>query len=468
MLVVLLVISVLGYSIQTLVENRLRDNLDAGLNSTADALTSLLLTDPETDVTQQVLRLTTGINQTSQEAETTYVRLYDWQGLPLPLGDVQPPLPEAEPGQLQGLLGPKLETVLLPDSTQLRLLTSPVMYGGDVFAYVQVVRDLGPINRIASQLQTTLVVGALLAALIAGVLAYILAFQALKPFSEIVEDTADVGVEQLSHRLPHNYGVNEVSSLAYSFNSLLDRLEKAFELQRSFVADASHEIRTPLTSIRGNLEVLLLDPDLSPQNREAIRHVESESARLSRLVTNLLLMARADAGQSLPAHRPVDLHALVLETIHQARGLSRNVSVRLVREDQAIVAGDADQIKQVLFNLLDNAIKFTPDGGRVSVSVYPEADCGKLEVRDDGAGIPPADVQRIFDRFYQVERGRRGASGSGLGLSIAAWVVRAHNGRIDVESKLGEGSVFTVSLPLYEPRTEAKLAAGPVRAALHE
>ncbi|MDQ3855365.1 MAG: HAMP domain-containing histidine kinase [Chloroflexota bacterium] len=459
--VVLLVLSVLGFSIQKLVENGLHDNVDAGLQARGRTLAAFLVSDPDSDLAQQAARVTTGLVQTSQDAETTYVRLYDSAGFAVPLGDTAPPIPDATQKELRALRSPRLETIETPDQGELRVLTRPVYYGRNVFAYIQVGRELGPVNRIANDLQNTLVLGTILAAVVAGTLAYVLAHQALKPFSDIVEDTAQIRVEHLNQRLPADYGVAEVSSLAHSFNSLLDRLEKAFELQRRFVADASHELRTPLTSIRGNLDVLLLDPELSPSTREALRKVAAEAARLSRLVTNLLLLARAEAGQSKPRHQPVDLHDLVLETVGQVRGLAHSVSVRLAREEQAIVTGDGDQIRQVLYNLLDNAVKFTPDGGQVSVSVYPEDGWGKVEVRDSGIGIAADDLERVFERFYQAERSPRGTSGSGLGLSIVSWVVRAHGGRITAESKLGEGSTFAVWLPLYVKQPAVSAPAAP-------
>ncbi len=446
-LVVLLVIGALGLGIQLLVESRLRANLDADLQTRARQVTAFVLSDPDADLTQQVERLTVGAGLGGQEADVTYLRLYLATGLPLP-GPV-PPIEESSPRELQLLPeNSVLQTRQEEDGSQFRVLTRRVVYEGQALAYFQLARSLEPVERISAQLRNALIVGGLLAAAIAGVLAYMLAYQALKPFSAIVEDARYISADRLSTRLPMSYGVDEVSRLAHTFNSLLDRLQKAFDLQRRFVADASHELRTPLTTIRGNVDVLLLDPDLDPATRDALRQVSAESARLSRLITNLLLLARADASEARRPTRPVDLHALVLETVRQARLMSATVATSLEREDQAVVAGDADQLKQVVLNLLDNALKYTPDGGRVYVSVYAEDNWAKIEVRDTGIGISPEDLEHIFDRFYRAERGSSSAGGSGLGLSIVNWVVRAHGGRVTVESTLGEGSTFTILLPL--------------------
>lgn len=462
-LIVLLIVASLGVGIHTLVDHRLREDLDKGLESRARQIARFILSDTDTDLARQVQRLSGGINGGEPESDVIYIRLYDTSGLALPLDGPIPPIPDATPQELRRLKGPAIKTVVGREGTRMRVVTQPVLYRSAPIAYIQASRSLAPVERITGQLRSALVVGGVLAGLLAGLLAYILAYQALRPFSEIVEDTREIGADTLDRRLPSTYGVDEVSRLARSFNSLLDRLQNAFDLQKRFVADASHELRTPLTTIRGNIDVLLLDPRLSPEVRASLQNVSTESARLTRLISNLLLMARADVGSSPSSFRPVDLHALVLETVHQSLASTEDVSLSLGREDQVSVAGDADQLKQVLLNLVDNALKYTPSGGQVTVSVYSEGPWAKIEVSDNGIGISQPDLERIFDRFYRAERNLRGVSGSGLGLSIVHWVVRSHGGRITVESALGEGSTFTVWLPLFgSTDTTAADPGGPV------
>ncbi len=457
-LVVVLIIAVLGVGIQLLVETRLRANVETDLKLHGDQLAAVIVDDVDTDVTAQVNRLVEGLNFGSSGGDVTYVRLYDSTGLPLPVAGPQSPIPDANPRQLLRLRGQPIRVEQATDGSELLVLTRRVNYEGHTLAFLQVARDLGPVTRVTSQLRRTLIAGTILAAAAAAVLSYVLAYQALRPFSTIVDDAARIGPEDIHRRLPPQYGVAEVDKLAQSFNALLDRLQKAFDLQRRFVADASHELRTPLTTIRGNVDVMLLDPELSPSVRQSLQHVSSESARLSRLVTNLLMLARVEAGQSGPQFAPVDLHALVLETVAQARAMSDKVDIRLGQEDQATVPGDADQLRQVLHNLIDNAVKYTPAGGHVRVSVYREGTWAKLEVSDTGVGISPQDIEHIFDRFYRSERTRHGAAGSGLGLSIVNWVVRAHGGRVTVESRLGRGTTFTVWIPLLAPVPAALLS----------
>jgi signal transduction histidine kinase len=171
---------------------------------------------------------------------------------------------------------------------------------------------------------------------------------------------------------------------------------------------------------------------------------------MGRLVANLLLLARGDEARAI-ARRPVELDVLLLEVARQARALAQGVSVTLSHEDQALVRGDADLLKQLLLNLVDNALTYTPPGGHVDLALSVADGQARLAVRDTGPGIAPADLARIFERFYRLDRARsRRSGGAGLGLAIARWIAEAHGGRIEVQSTVGQGSTFTVVLPLAE------------------
>jgi hypothetical protein len=206
------------------------------------------------------------------------------------------------------------------------------------------------------------------------------------------------------------------------------------------VADASHELRTPLATIRGRSEVLLLSPTLDHHTREGLVMIRDEAGRMGRLVANLLLLAQGDEARAI-ARRPVELDVLLLEVARQARALAQDVSVTLSHEDQALVRGDADLLKQLLLNLVDNALTYTPPGGHVDLALSVADGHARLAVQDTGPGIPPAEVARIFERFYRLDRARsRRSGGASMGLAIARWIAEAHGGRIEVQSTVGQGS----------------------------
>jgi signal transduction histidine kinase len=234
---------------------------------------------------------------------------------------------------------------------------------------------------------------------------------------------------------------------------MLSRLETLFRTQRRFVADVSHELRTPLTTIQGNVELLRRGAAKDAEaRRETLADIETEVARMSRLVADLLLLARMDAGVELDVG-PVELDTLLLDVYRQAQVMSDGTDVCLGNEDQAVIQGDADRLRQLFLNLVDNALKYTPPGGCVTLSVQKTEGWVRVVVADTGVGIPPEDLQpgpsgvpMIFERFYRADPARS-RGGTGLGLSIVQWIVQAHGGRIEVESSVGSGSTFTVWLP---------------------
>jgi signal transduction histidine kinase len=225
-------------------------------------------------------------------------------------------------------------------------------------------------------------------------------------------------------------------------------LDATFAAERQFMADASHSLRTPLATLRGRSEVLLLSTALDPDTRAGLVTIRDEAAWMGRMVANLLVLARGDEGQTI-ARDPVELDLLLLDIVQQAHTLADGVEVRIGHEDQAVVLGDADLLKQAMLNLIENALAHTPSGGQIELSLTVRDDEACMAVRDTGTGIAPNDLTRIFDQFYRVDQSRsRYKGGAGLGLSIVRWVVEAHGGHVTVESALGAGSTFTVALPL--------------------
>ncbi len=275
----------------------------------------------------------------------------------------------------------------------------------------------------------------------------------LKPIKQITTAAdAIVATEDLKTRLPWQGPMDELGMLTSVFNRMLERLEHLFSVQQRFVADVSHELRTPLTAIRGNLDLI----KRYGADEESLEAIESEADRMARLVNELLFLARADYGELTLELEPLDLDTVVSEVYREAKILSkdRDLTVKIIDFEPARINGHADRLKQLLLNLVSNALKFTPDGGQVIINLRHEDDDAVIEVIDTGIGISAEDKERIFDRFFQTDasRARHHGEGVGLGLSIARWIVESHHGTISVASAPGKGATFTVKFPSLDAR----------------
>jgi two-component system, OmpR family, sensor kinase len=314
-------------------------------------------------------------------------------------------------------------------------------------AILQVARSLRDVDGTLTTLWQILLVGSVVATLAAFGAGWWLAGTAVRPINRITHTAREIGdTQDFSRRVAHSGPLDEVGRLAATFNTMLARLQAAFQTQRRFVADASHELRTPLTSIRGNLGLLQLDPPIAESDRLAVlADLVSESERLSRLVGDLLTLARSDAGRSL-RQDPVPLAPLVTDLVRRLAVPFPDRSIDVATQDDAVVTGDEDAITQLLLILLDNALKFTPLPGTVTVTVTMQDQRIALAVKDTGPGIDPETLPHVFERFYQGDA-MRSSVGTGLGLAIASALVQGMRGSIAVESRVGEGSTFTVMLP---------------------
>jgi heavy metal sensor kinase len=344
-------------------------------------------------------------------------------------------------------------TVVYGDQT-LRVLTMPLFVeapdGRALIGHLQVARliDIYPaLDRIKLTLVLT-GMGAVTFSLLVGV---IIINNLLRPLDNVTALALQITrADDLSRRLPDTGRRDELGTLTMVMNQTLERLERLFRAQQRFLADVSHELRTPLTTIRGNVDLMHRMNSADPTMLDIIR---DEVQRMSRLVGDLMLLARADSG-GLPIHRTaVALDTVLLDVYRQARHLAPEAEIVLQDVDQVSVLGDADRLKQLILNLVDNAVKYTPAGGRVTMSLAQVDGRAEIQIADSGIGIPESDLPLIFERFYRVDKSRsRAQGGSGLGLSIAKWIAQAHSGDIRVTSQVGQGSVFTVVLPVMNAR----------------
>jgi heavy metal sensor kinase len=337
------------------------------------------------------------------------------------------------------------------EEIHLRVLTYPLVAQpeGTVVGTMQLASPLTTVDEAQRSLLVLLLSGGLMAVLLAALVGWTTAAAALRPLEQMTETALQITrADDLSRRIPLNGPAQgEVGRLILAFNETLERLENLFETQRRFLADVSHELRTPLTTILGNLDLMRKMGHLDAESLEAI---SSETQRMKRLVQDILVLTQAESGKLPLGRAEVELDTLVLEVFQQSKVLAKErVEVRLGQEDQARVVGDRDRLKQVLLNLMSNAIEYTPIGGTVTLGLACVGDWARVTVSDTGPGIPQDELPHIFERFYRVDRSRRrtGQGGAGLGLSIAYWITRSHDGRLEVASEVGKGTTFSVWLP---------------------
>jgi two-component system heavy metal sensor histidine kinase CusS len=279
---------------------------------------------------------------------------------------------------------------------------------------------------------------------------YAISRQALSPVDSMTSEAAAIGIGNLSRRLAVPRTGDELERLASTWNHMLDRLESAVRQLTQFTADASHELRTPVALIRTTAELALRRPRTPEDYREALRQIVEESERTSRLVDDLLTLARADAGRTFLPAEPLDLTLLVRDVSQQAMilGAARRVEVHTETPIKPVtIQGNPPALRRLLFILLDNAIKYTPEDGTVTVSLRNDAS-PVLSVADTGIGIPPDALPHVFERFFRADPSRnRDFGGAGLGLAIARWIAERHNATITAESTPGLGSTFRVTFP---------------------
>jgi two-component system, OmpR family, sensor kinase len=306
-----------------------------------------------------------------------------------------------------------------------------------------------------------------LALLLAGIGGYLLARRSLAPVVAMSDQAARIGAQSLDERLPLENPRDELGRLATVFNDLLARLERAFTQQRQFMADASHELRTPVAILRAEADVALSRDRAPGEYRESLEVVRAAAGRLGGIVDNLFALARADAGHYRLRRSPLYLEEVIADTVRSLRAVARarGVALEFTPEAEAPFDGDEALLRHLLLNLLDNALKYTPAGGRVDVMLEARTGAYEVRVRDTGGGITPEVRPHIFERFYRGEDARireEGSvtSGAGLGLAIARWIAQTHGGTLELSESGPGGSTFTVRLPAPAPARSLQPVGG--------
>ena len=445
--VILLAIILAGFStgIYLTLRHNLYGNLDDSLQARANDLLPLVSDDGARPTLSQ------DVSTNSPDPGEQFVRVYDASGGPTSDNSGQAGTVAADLDAVQRALSGKTSTRgMSVDGEPFRVLVVPIEQDGRVIGALEVGRAADDVTDTLRSLLLVLGIAYPVTLGVASLGGIFLASRALSPIDKLTRLAQRISAEDLSQRLDLSLPDDEVGRLARTFDDMIARLEDAFRRQRQFTADASHELRTPLTAIKGQVEVALTRPREPGAYKEVLRSVNEQVDRLVRLVGSLLTLARADAGQIPVAPEAIDVPDLVGAAAEQVRPAAqqRDIELVLAAGPPVTLRADEDLLLQLLLNLLDNAIKYTPSGGRVTAGWSTDGTQIELWVRDTGAGIAPEHLPHIFDRFYRADKARsRADGGTGLGLSICRWITEAHGGSVSVESAPGQGATFTVRLP---------------------
>ena len=452
-------LALLGATSVMMLDHGLRNNVDDSLNSVARAVAESVrrpsLFRPSMEDTLE--------SMLGPQLAERFFQLLDPHGQPdprlVPTGRSKLPLSaealrNAERGQAT------LETVgLRPESEKsFRLLTWPVVRNNATVNIVQVAMSLENVQAARSRFLLVLLLLAPVALAGSALGGWFLARRALSPVDAMVEAARRIEAEDLAKRIPALSGDDELGRLAAVLNDMLARLERSFGAVRRFSADAAHELRTPLTILKGEIEVALKSSEAPAEIRQALVSCLEEVERLNSVVEDLLLMARMEGNALSARPTPVNL-AQVLEDVAPALGelAARAGSTCTMSPAPPLwIEGYDSLIFRLVFNLAENAIKYTPPGGKIEITLQQQNSSAVLEVKDNGPGIPADTLEHIFDRFYRGDPAREG-SGTGLGLALVRSIVQLHQGQIRVSSTLGEGSCFRVVLPLAPEPSSPKI-----------
>jgi heavy metal sensor kinase len=334
-----------------------------------------------------------------------------------------------------------------PAAQPFRLLATPILRGHQQ-QLVVIAEPLQGVDEAVGRILNLLLIAGPVAMAVAGIGAWWLLRRALDPVERMRRKAEEIGFDQLHERLSVPRAKDEIGQLAATLNAMLDRVEAGVRANRQLIADASHELRTPLAAMRVELDVSLRDGHRTAAEREVMESVRDDVDRMSRTVDNLITLARADEGRLDLLSGDVELDLALDAAARPLRALAEAKHVRLRSTGEPCrTRGDEQRLQHALANLIENAIKFTPPGGEVTLSSWRRGEEVGVTISDTGPGIPAAERDHVFDRFYRVDRSRsRESGGSGLGLAICREIATAHGGRLWVESEVGKGSAFSLAL----------------------
>jgi len=302
-----------------------------------------------------------------------------------------------------------------------------------------------------------LIIAGVIVVVMAGIGGLFLASRVLRPVEQITKTAQEIGEGDLSRRIDVKTN-DELGKLASTLNEMIGRLEEAFNRQRQFTADASHELRTPLAIMQAEATLALSKERTEDDYRKSLETISQESSYMSSVIGKLLFLARSDAGKEQLTFENVDIKNLIVELSTNIEALAQDKSIKFTvdAQESLIVNGDKVKLRQLFINILENAIRYTPNDGNISVSAVKKDENALVAISDTGIGIPPEHLPHIFERFYRVDKARsRAEGGVGLGLAIAKYIAESHGGKIKLESQIGKGTTFRITIPLKKTEPTA-------------
>ena len=451
-LVILVIILGLAFVAQQVMVEGLRTNIDQRLEERTDIVADAIMFGPKLshEAYDPLIEWLT-------EQELPYVpailRVADPQGNILAtFGDIPDPIVSLMDDQLLLPQEPegRFETIEIKGHEALRLYTIPLYDSATqkTILLIQTGDTLAQVTTAQNQLwRYTLTVGIAGSAL-AIVVGFFLLRHGFRPLDRILSRVREIGSKNLATKIPEETSPPELQELANTLNSMLQRLDTAFKAREIFIAGVSHDLRTPLTVLQGQIDVMLMQPSVNQENRQSLQRMSTEVRRLTRMTNNLLLSGQLESNPTITPEE-IDLGDLLNEVAREMRALAHDLDFKVSIPDIVVALGDHDLLKQMVLNVVDNAVKFTPKGGAVELSLTDEEEWAVVKVSDTGQGIPQEHLPHITEPFYKADTTRRyGSGGTGLGLAIVKQVIDLHGGQLDIQSQVRLGTTVTIKLPL--------------------
>lgn len=439
-------------SVYVYFKNSLQKNIDSKIKSIGEVLSSSITETHESNPTvfgnfENYLE-----NVLGKKPKGKFIQIMDTSGrIGAKMNDIETEtLPTSFGALEQALQGETVYETVENVKPRIRMVTIPILERKKVTSIVQVGTSLEDFDETMKRLFLILIISIPTSISVTTVLGYFLAKKALRPVDQIRRTAVKISSSNLDERIDIGGRRDELSRLAKTFNEMISRLKDSFQRVNQFSIDVSHELKTPLTIIKGQTEVALRK-DRTPDDYRGILSSNLEEVnRMNRIIEDLLLISKADSKNVVLNTEDIAIRDLIAGVCVDMKVFAENRGIELaVKElDDVRLKGDELKLRRMLLNIIENGIKYTPDGGRVEVSSSLNNGCVEINIKDNGSGIPEDDLKYIFDRFYRGDKSRKRQSGSGLGLSISKWIAEAHNGVIKAESRTTEGSSFTIKLPV--------------------